>query len=231
MDSGGLLSRRATPQDDDIVSAVYPHMGYDAVGIGHQEFINGIGYFKKNLNGKLPFVSSNLTFQDEDIVFEKYRIITTASGIRVGVTSVNYNTSFRYLMRTDAVKEDEIIVGRAFDELRPVLNDLKEVSDIIVVMAHLNHEAIVRLLDEVDGYDIVIGGNNLPHFKYARKVNGKIQVQNGRDGERIGKAVFNRDMTGKMKFESYELIEILARARGYARDKKIDKLIIEQENR
>ena len=151
--------------------------------------------------------------------------------MRVGVTSVNYNTSFRYLMRMDTVKEEEIIVGRAFDELRPVLREMKKNSDIIVVMAHLNHESIVRLIDDVDGYDLVIGGNNLPAFKYSRKINGKIQVQNGRDGEKIGKVVFNTDDSGNMKFESYELINILARRGGYARDKMIDELIIETENR
>lgn len=231
LDTGGILSRRPTPSDDDIVSSVYPKMGYDAVCIGHQEFINGLEYFKKNLYGKLPFVSANILFDDEDINVEKYRIIETKGGIKVGVTGVNYINTFKYLFRMDALSEKDLIIGAAFDELRHVLKELDQKSDIIVVLAQLNEEAIVRLLDDVDGYDLVIGGNNLPEFKYARKINGKIQVQNGRDGEKIGKVVYTKDSSGKMEFDNYELIKISARNNGYVRDEEIDNIIIKMESR
>lgn len=231
LDSGGILSRRPTPSDDDIVSAVYAEMGYDAVCIGHQEFINGMDYFKNNLYGKLPFVSANLQFEDEAMNIDKYKIIETKDGLKVGVTGVNYINTFKYLYRMDALSEKDLIIGRAFDELRPVLKELNEKSDIVIILAQLNEEALVRLIDDVDGYDLVIGGNNLTEFKYARNINGKIQVQNGRDGEKIGKVMFKRNDDGKLEFESYELIKILARNNGYSRDEKIDKIIIDMEGR
>ncbi|MBN2858492.1 MAG: hypothetical protein JXN63_08840, partial [Candidatus Delongbacteria bacterium] len=125
------------------MSAVYPEMGYDAVCIGHQEFINGMNYFKKNLYGKLPFVSANLMFDDKDMNIEKYKIIETRDGIKVGVTGVNYINTFKYLFRMDALNEKDIIIGTAFDELRPVLKELNEKSDIVVVLAQLSEEALV----------------------------------------------------------------------------------------
>lgn len=225
------MSRRPTPSDDDIVSAVYPNLGYDAVCIGHQEFINGMDYFKNNLYGKLPFVSANLLFDDEEMNVEKYRIIETKNGIKIGVTGVNYINNFKYLYRMDAVTEKDIIIGRAFDELRPVLKELNEKSDIVIVLAQLSEEALVKLIDDVDGFDLVIGGNNLTEFKYARNINGKIHVQNGRDGEKIGNVVFKHNADGKLEFETYELIKILARNNGYARDEAIDKIIIDMESR
>ena len=231
LDSGDILSRRPTPSDDDIVSAVYAEMSYDAVCIGHQEFINGMDYFRNNLYGKLPFVSANLQFEDGSLNIDKYKIIETKNGIKVGVTEVNYINTFKYLFRMDAISEKDLIIGRAFDELRPVLQELNEKSDIVVVLAQLSEDALVRLIDDVDGYDLVIGGNNMTEFKYARKINNKIHVQNGRDGEKIGKVVFNRNENGSLEFENYELIKILARDKGYSRDEKIDKIIIDMEGR
>lgn len=206
-------------------------MGYDAVCIGHQEFINGMNYFKNKLYGKLPFVSANLMFDDESLNIEKYRIIETKDSIKVGITGVNYINTFKYLFRMDAINEKDIIVGRAFDELRPVLKELNEKSDIVIVLAQLSEEALVKLIDDVDGFDLVIGGNNLTEFKYARNINGKIHVQNGRDGEKIGNVVFKRNADGKLEFETYDLIKILARDKGYPRDEDIDKIIMDMEGR
>jgi len=210
------------------VSAVYPAMGYDASAIGDQELIDGIEYFKTRLSGKMDFISSNLEFSDKEIKVDKYKIVTAPNGIRVGVTAVNYNTNFRYLMRTEAIKEDDVIVGKAFENLKPVLDELKEKSDLIVILAHLNDDGLIKLLDFVEGYDLVIAGNNMGEFKYARRINGKIHVQNGRDGEKIGKVVYKMPDKSEPEFESYELIKVLSRK--YARDERIEKIITDLEN-
>ncbi len=203
-------------------------MGYDASAIGDQELVNGIEFFKTKLNGKMNFISSNLEFSDKEIKVEKYRIVTTPNGVRIGVTAVNFNTNFKYLMRTETIKEDDITVGKAFDNLKPVLEELKGKTDIIVILAHLNEDGLIKLIDFVEGYDLVIAGNNMGEFKYARMINGKVHLQSGRDGEKIGKAVYKVPEKGRPEFESYELIKVLSRK--YIRDEKIEKIITDLEN-
>ncbi|MFO7811259.1 MAG: hypothetical protein R6V47_07830 [Candidatus Delongbacteria bacterium] len=225
------MSRRRDPVNDDVVAGAYPFLGYDAVGLGNQDLINGIKFFKNKMNGKLPFVSCNIDFKDDDIKIDKYRIVETTDGIRVGVTAVNYSTDFRHLYRTNTIKEDEIEVSKAFDELRPVLKELRKRSDLIVVLANLNEAATARLLDDVDGYDMVVGGNNMTSYKFARIVNNKIHVQPGRDGEKIGKSVFKINDDGDVEFSGYELIKVHARKGGYKRNEEIDKIIIELKNK
>ncbi|HAQ61509.1 TPA: hypothetical protein DCR49_05850 [Candidatus Delongbacteria bacterium] len=218
---------KSSLNDDEIVAGVYPFMGYDAVGMGDQEFVNGIGFVKNNISGKIPLTSSNLEFSDKGIKVEKFRIIQMKNGIKVGVTGVNFATDFKYLMRNNTIKETDIIVDKAFDNLRKSLSELKGKCDIIVVLANLNQEGLVKLLDNVDGYDLVLAGNNGEEFKYARRIENKIYLQNGRDGEKIGKVVYEIKNDGKPQFVSYELIKI--NAKKLKRDAKIEKIIKDLE--
>ena len=55
------------------------------------------------------------------------------------------------------------------------------------------YEGIVKMLDHVKGYDLLIGGHNGYEFYYPRLVDGKVYVRNGRDGEKIGKVVDEDD--------------------------------------
>jgi len=214
--------------DDEIVAAVYPEIGYDAVAVGDQEFVNGLNFYKTNLNGKLNFISSNLAFSDSSIKIEKYRIITAPNGIRVGVTAVNFNTDFMYLIRKGVIGENDITVGKAFENLKSVLSEMKDRTDLILVMAQLNEYGLTRLIDEVDGYDLVIAGNNREEFKLARKIENKFHVQNGRDGEKIGKVTYSVTKENKPSFKAYELIKVLSAK--YIRNEKIEKTIRELEN-
>jgi len=214
---------KSSLNDDEIVAGVYPFMGYDAVGMGDQEFVNGIGFIRNYLSGKLPLVSSNLEFTDKSIKIEKSRIIQVKNGIKVGVTAVNFATDFKYLMRNNTIKETDIIVDKAFDNLRKSLNELKGKCDIIVVLANLNQEGLVKMLDNVDGYDLVLAGNNGEEFVYARRIENKIHVQNGRDGEKIGKVVYDVSAGAKPKFLSYELIRINTKI--YKRNEAVEKII------
>jgi len=226
-DSGDILSIKSSLNDDEIVAGVYTKMGYDAAAIGDQELINGVGFFKNNLAGKLTFVSSNLEFKDKEIKIDKFRIIEAKNGIRIGVTGVNFNTNFKYLMRSNNLKEDEVIVDKAFDNLKMVLTELRKKTDIIVVLAHLNREGMVKLLDNVEDYDLVIGGNNDEEFKYARRIENKIYVQSGRDGEKIGKVRYSFNSQGKPQFENYELLKISAKK--LKRNDAIEKIISDLE--
>jgi 2',3'-cyclic-nucleotide 2'-phosphodiesterase (5'-nucleotidase family) len=226
-DTGDFLSIRSSMNDDDIVSAVYPALGYDAVAVGDQELINGLSFFKAKLAGKLPFVSSNLEFADKEINPAKYKIIETANGIKVGVTGINFNTNFRYLYRSSDLKETDLIVDKAFDSLRPVLSELRKKTDIVVVLAHLNEEGIIKVIDSVEDFDLLIGGNNQMEYQIERRIGKKIHVQNGRDGEKIGKVVYSIDNNGKPVFQSYELIKVLAKK--YERDEAIESVIKKME--
>jgi 2',3'-cyclic-nucleotide 2'-phosphodiesterase (5'-nucleotidase family) len=59
VDTGDIFNHFSSSNDDDIVAGIYPHLGYDAICPGDQEFINGMNFYKNKINGKLPIVSTN----------------------------------------------------------------------------------------------------------------------------------------------------------------------------
>ena len=218
--------------NNTVVSTVYPHLGYDAIAIGDQEFVEGIDFFKKNLLGKLPFVSSNFRFNPELKIdykekIKKYRTFKLQNGIKIGVTSLNFNSGFTYLVKNKTIADGDIFVEMAFKSLRNTIKELKEKEqvDYIILISHLKIEGLNKLLDKVDGYDLLIGGHNLDEFKNAREINDIVWVQNGTDGEIAGRVelIFDDKKNNSLKSYKYYLDEIDVEK--YVRDPKIEAII------
>ena len=236
LDSGDLLEFYSFIGNNTVVSTVYPHLGYDAIAIGDQEFVEGIDFFKKSLLGKLPFVSSNFRFNPELKIeykdnIKKYRTFELDNGIKIGVTALNFNSGFTYLVRNKTISDGDIFVEMAFKSLRNTIKELreKEKVDYVVLISHLKIEGINKLLDKVDGYDLLIGGHNLEEFKNARQINNIVWVQNGTDGEIAGRVelIFDGKKNNSLKSYKYYLDEIDVER--YVRDPKIDAIIKEFE--
>ena len=219
-----------------IVSTVYPMLGYDAIAIGDQEFIEGIDFFKKYLLNKLPFVSSNFRFNPELNINYKtkikpYRTFQLKNGIKIGVTSLNFNSGFKYLVQNKTIKDGDIYVEKAFKSLRGNIKSLREVEkvDYVILLSHLKIDGINKLVDKVKGYDLLIGGHNLDEFELAREINDIVWVQNGTDGEIAGRVELYFDKKNRsLKSYKYYLDEIDVEI--YDRDKTIDNVIKEFED-
>jgi len=134
LDTGDMLNPYLPDARDFIVAKAYALLPYDAIGIGDQEFINGMDFFYQHLHKKLPLISSNLYLHDSTKTVDKYKIIKLPNGIKVGVTSLNYASGFRYLALTKEIDVDdgEILVKRALQSLREVVKELEGKSDIVV---------------------------------------------------------------------------------------------------
>jgi len=236
LDSGDLLEFYSFIGNNTIVSTIYPLLGYDAVAIGDQEFVEGIDFFKKNLLEKLPFVSTNFRFNPELNIeykdkIKKYRTFKLDNGIKIGVTALNFNSGFTYLVNNKTISDGDIFVEMAFKSLRNTIKELKEKEqvDYIILISHLKIEGLNKLLDKVDGYDLLIGGHNLDEFKNAREINDIVWVQNGTDGEIAGRVelIFDDKKNNSLKSYKYYLDEIDVEK--YVRDPKIDAIIKEFE--
>lgn len=236
LDSGDMLEVFPSKGENVIVSTVYPMLGYDAIAIGDQEFIEGIDFFKKYLLNKLPFVSSNFRFNPELNINYKtkikpYRTFQLKNGIKIGVTSLNFNSGFKYLVQNKTIKDGDIYVEKAFKSLRGNIKSLREVEkvDYVILLSHLKIDGINKLVDKVKGYDLLIGGHNLDEFELAREINDIVWVQNGTDGEIAGRVELYFDKKNRsLKSYKYYLDEIDVEI--YDRDKTIDNVIKEFED-
>lgn len=229
LDTGDILNPYTENPKDIIVAKCYEKLNYDAIGIGDQEFIAGRDFFDKYLLNKLPLISANLAFSDDknSSKIKKEKIFQMKNGLKVGVTSVNFFTGFRYLVLSNTIKENLLDIGSAIKGLRSSIKRMKEQNvDLIIVLGHLSVDGTAKLLDSSSGYNLFIGGHNSVEYKHERLIEDKILVQNGNDGENVGVVDFVIE-NKKVISHKYKLVPIDENV--YIKDAKMDKFILDMQ--
>jgi hypothetical protein len=122
-------------------------MGYDALGIGDDEFNFGKDYLKERIRAsKVPFVSANLKIEGV-----RPYIIKQTSSSRIAVIGLTNPEA--------AIKSAEVEVKDAKASLLDALGQAKkDKADINVVLSYLGEEKDRELAQEVKGVDIIICG-------------------------------------------------------------------------
>jgi len=120
-------------------------MGYDAVGIGDDEFNFGLDFLKEIIQkSNLRFVSANLKLEN----ISPY-IIKEVGGVRFGIIGAT-TLAARQKAGIAEIIEPFVAVKQYVAELKD-----KDV-DFIILLSHLGEEEDSRLLSEAPGIDIVI---------------------------------------------------------------------------
>jgi 5'-nucleotidase/UDP-sugar diphosphatase len=106
-------------------------------------------------------VSANVRPASGDRLFDRDHIITVG-GLRVGVTGVTGSGALLAPRRADNLQAEvaKWTVDDPLTALRPVLQDLRKKSDVVVLLAHLSIEEGRPLLEQLDEVDVVILGHN-----------------------------------------------------------------------
>jgi 5'-nucleotidase len=226
---------------------------YDAMCPGNHEFDLGPAAYAAAItaaraNGGLPqIVASNIHFsatdaRDDSLAalygegtsdqpIKRYHVITTASGLKVGLVGiVGVQASFYapykvpVLFSAPADKEGDLTVGMPalYADLQPVVDDLRNVEKVDVVIA-LSHSGVdttdqergedVMIAEHVSGIDLIVSGHShtpLPAPQLATAPDGYVVpvVQAGSYGEWLGKVDLEVTPGQRPKLVSGELIKI-----------------------
>ncbi len=162
----------------------YRHIGYDAIVPGDQEFIIGDSAFLK-YRDRLPFLNNNLKRKSSgwENPFKRYRIIEKG-GIKLGVIGTINGSVFRYY--SGEVK-NTLKTGNQLNEIRKDIRALKkEGVDLILLLSHSGYEEDKVLREKLRDIDIIIGGHSQTLLKSPDSREGRIIVQAGSNGSRIG---------------------------------------------
>lgn len=185
LDSGDMLSSIGFAEKDRFVIKAYELMPYDAIGLGDQEFSNGIEFFenevKKKLGGKI--VSANLKYLRSGKNVAREYIIKEIDGIKIGITSVVLEDPF-LLMEQEKVRDVRIDDYKT--SLRKVIDELKGRVDIIILLSHLGYVRDTGLPNEFPEIDIIIGSHSQTLTSEPDKRGETIIVQAGKNGEQVG---------------------------------------------
>ena len=206
VDSGDLLSARGRPIGDRKVLEVYRLLGYDAVNVGDQEFINGAEFFRTEVLGAgLPLLSASL--QDEEtgkLLLHPY-VIREVSGVRVALLGLVDTQAFMVLKPE---LHRGIQVASLSEAVRRFLPELRDRADLLVVLSNLGSEGDRDLAEEVPEIDVIVGGHSGAAVAEPVKVGRTLIVRPGPGGKLIGRLDLALDASRQIVRHSHTLISL-----------------------
>ncbi len=160
-------------------------MRYDAANLGEREAgLDRDTLAKLISESRLPLVSCNILNQDTGRPIAPATIITTAAGLRIGITGVA------------EANEDQIGPGLrvrpAAEALAETLPDLKQRADFIIVLAYARQDTLRALADRFHEIDCLLGGNVAQSSESAERLNRAVAFNVTGKGKALGRLAFAR---------------------------------------
>ena len=185
IDGGDIFEVQADELLADYILEVYAKYGYDAVGIGDQEFSNGPEYLLEKAKS-FPFIAHNLKVMEKN---GRWREISEGSAIikkgkvSVGVISVIDPKVFK-LYRPEVTERLEVTQPVETVKGQMLLLS-KEKVKLVLLLYHGYWDHAVETVKAVPGIDVAVVAHE-QLLKEPVEQNGAIMVSPGEQGNRIG---------------------------------------------
>lgn len=172
-------------------------MKYDAVLLGEHDFVYGYSFLKERQG--VPWILSNIEMAHWPL--PKTRIRSFGNGLKAALIAV----ADPDLLYGSRHAEDKITAAK--EAVQAQLRHLEDDSapDLVVLLTHMEREKALRFLD-MEGVDVIVNGHmekdtDLIDMEPVRK-NGRIFVQSGPRGQKMGELDVTLDSQGKISFEN-----------------------------
>lgn len=159
-------------------------LGYDAVTPGDLELLYGIQAIKGlySRQPKIQVVSANIEDKNGNLIWPAYTVITK-DGIRYGVTGVTGSAFYTFNLKRGLQKEDEFTFKDGKEALAEVVPELREKSDVVVVLLHEGPGDARRIAEEVEGIDVMVVGHNPGYMFNPDRVGNTLIMRGGNRGQ------------------------------------------------
>jgi len=200
LDSGNI-SDNPSPTGDIKTRALVEGMGlmgYQAANVGMRDMNMGYDSFAARIeDATFPFISSNIVRKDNgEPVFKPYTILNVEDRqgrkVRIGVLGVvRYNPVFL----KSGPDETSMVIRRPEEVLEKYLPEVREKSDVIVLLAALHKADAKRITAMTDGIDVVLGSYGGAFSVRDEQSGGAWLFYTGNQGKRMGETrlYFNDD--------------------------------------
>jgi len=204
-------------------------MGLDAMVLGNHEFDFGVRWLERLLEeAKFKVLSANSFYRfkpdvegrNGEAIVDPYAFFVF-NGVEVaviGLTTPIYIKSSQVLVKFPFPAEIPEILSKE-------LPHLKENADLIVVLSHLGIENDRKLVREVDGIDLIVGGHSHTETPEPMREGKTLIVQAGEYGKKLGKMDIVME-DGKIVSYDYRLIPVDEKIEP---DKRVQQLIQNKE--
>ena len=202
LDAGDFLSPTRNALKDSIAFRIYEMMAYDAIGLGDQEFFKGAQFISDLMeSSSLPFISTNL--EKPDLADLKREIVVERGGVRFGILSVIDSGVFLFYPKR---VKDEVAVNDFSSTLQSQIDQLKEKSDVVILLSHNGIDADRQIAQSYTGIDVIVGSHTQTVKEEPEVVGKTIIVQGGKDGYYVGHLTLQIDNDKNIVSHEGELI-------------------------
>ncbi|UCD11015.1 MAG: hypothetical protein JSU88_10140 [Nitrospinaceae bacterium] len=171
-------------------------MNYDAVGLGDHDLVYG-NRFLEEARG-IPWISANMEIGK--LVLAPHRIKQYPGGLKAAVVGLADPDLFYVDGHGNFKIGDPLLAARA----KVAALKASHAPDLVVLLTHMNRDKAIELLG-IEGVDVVINGHiendTDPGNMTPVRRKGKILVQPGPRGQKMGELLVRIDPAGKKSFE------------------------------
>ncbi|MHB1357203.1 MAG: bifunctional metallophosphatase/5'-nucleotidase [Anaerolineae bacterium] len=190
---GTALSFRA--KGEPIVDAMNA-MGYDVMAVGAMDLAFGVDTFQaRRSQAKFAIVSANLLTTDGKPFVDPY-VVLERKGLRIGIIGITEPDA--ELQQTSTAIRGLLSSEDPVTALNRYLPELRAKADIVILLSRLGLERDVALAKAVPGIDIIVGGSSRTLMQQPQKVGSTLIVQQGYNGEWIGRTAVQYDDQGQV---------------------------------
>ncbi len=194
LDAGNAFSDSRSARGKVIVEAMNL-LNYDAMALGDRDFSLGLEDLRQRIaEAEFPILSANAMLTATGELFAKPYAI---KGIGEHKAAIIGLTNPKAALMAGG---GSITVLDPFETARRYLAELGEEADIVIVLSNLGLKEDKRLASEVEGIDLIVGGNSRTVLNPPLRIGptGTIIVQAGYHGEWVGKVELSIDEKGKV---------------------------------
>ncbi len=212
LDAGDIFV--GTPEgalsDGKVVIDIMNELGYSAAACGNHELDYGLDKFGEiSMFAKFPFLDANLVYQNGgEIPYISPYVIFKVDGVRVAVTAVIEEDLDKVISKEVSSK---IKAVSAAESVEKFVKDVSGKSDVNVVLSGLGLENDKLLAGEVDGIDVIAGGETHIALKKAAMIGKTLVGEPGYFLQYVGRIDLWVGKNG-LKRKKWHLIKLLSSA-------------------
>jgi len=182
LDAGDILNIGINPRRHRYIVETYNFLKYDAWVPGDQDFIEGPDFFlNRLLQSKMTFVNTNIktngVLQGSRYKIKKFGELT------IGITGTIDQNLHKYLAPSS---RKFFKFENQEKSLSPVINELSEKCDFIILLSHSGFENDKFLAERFPEIGLIIGGHSQILINDAEKVGPTLIVQLDGNAYRLG---------------------------------------------
>jgi 2',3'-cyclic-nucleotide 2'-phosphodiesterase (5'-nucleotidase family) len=195
-------------------------LGFDVSTLGNHEFDYGWQRIEDFVKAaKFPIVSANVVNDAGAFLAGQPYVIKTVGGIRVAVIGVLLGDLVGNLATPDKVGPWHVLP--VVETVRKYAADLRDKSDLIVVLGHIHDQEADEILKQIPEVSVAIVGHSHKEYAKLHNFDGRVGALVSSYGVELGRLDLQVDMKAHhLKSAEWKIIPV--NSKKLARDPKID---------